>query len=83
MTGPSSPLTASLASHCSGAAKYALHAADYKFRRKREKHGEAYEREKADFVPIVLESTGAFHPRSLLITKSGGHLIGENHMIII
>ena len=51
--------------YCKKAALEALHAADSKYKEKLDKHFQAYALENADFVPLILESTGAFHPRTL------------------
>jgi len=47
------------------ASKKQFYAAQSKFNEKIAKHQAAYNIENADFVPLILESTGAIHPRIL------------------
>ena len=47
------------------ASKEQFYAAQSKFNEKIAKHQAAYNMENADFVPLILESTGAIHPRTL------------------
>ena len=43
----------------------AFHAADSKYKEKITKHFAAYALENADFVPLIIESAGAIHPRMI------------------
>ena len=52
-------------SYCTKAALEAFHAADSKFKEKLSKHFAAFALENADFVPLIIESTGAIHPRMI------------------
>ena len=50
-------------SYCRKASYEPFYAAQSKFQEKINKHFDAYQSESADFVPLILESTGAMHPR--------------------
>ena len=51
--------------YCHRASKEQFYAAQSKFNEKITKHQPAYTAENADFIPLILESTGAIHPRTL------------------
>ena len=52
-------------SNCKKAALEPFHAANTKFKEKIAKHFRAYAAEDADFAPLIIESTGAIHPRMM------------------
>ena len=52
-------------SYCTKAALEAFHAADSKFKEKLSKHFVTFALENSDFVPLIIESTGAIHPRMI------------------
>ena len=51
--------------YCHRASKEQFYAAQSKYNEKITKHRAVYAAENADFVPLILESTGAIHPRTL------------------
>ena len=63
------------------AALEAFHAADTKYKEKISKHFKAYALENADFAPLILESTGAIHPRTICEIQALVTLNDQHHPI--
>ena len=59
------------------ASKEQFFAAQSKYNDKISKHHAAYAAENADFVPLILESTGAIHPRTLSEIGALVSLVGQ------